>query len=558
MGFFGGLATSVRSMWPDWFSRDRALKLFAEETSFGASNVSGQPVTINTAMTYSAVWSAVSVISQSIASFPCPTYRRMPDGRRERIDTAPTAWLLNEEPNPEQTPFVFFETAMHHVLVTGNFYAEIVRDRSNKPVALWLLDPSTVEPYYDEQQRLRYRQNGGTVYEPKDIVHVPGLGYDGVRGYSVIRKAALSIGLGIAAEKFGGTFYGNGAWPGIMLEHPQRLGKEAQDRLKDSWKDAHQGADRAHRLVVLEEGMKLQKLTIPPDDAQFLETRQFQVEEIARWFNLPLTKLKSKAGERPGGNIEAQNIEFVVDCLRPWLVRIEQEFNRKLIVSSQRSTVYVEFNVDALLRGDSKSRAEAYKLYLEMGVLSAAQIADKENLPEPEAKEAPVSTKVENLGQLIRAGFEPADSLKVLGLPPIKHTGQTPVTVKEDEPEPKPLAPAEPAKDEEKEAARAGLRVLIVDGMNRLIRVQCNEARRGVRWEEFREKQRPRLMELVVPAFRVAWPMAPESETKAALLVDAMLDVHGEQYKAGDVALLTARWERDVPGEVADAVLGGK
>ncbi len=530
MGFFGGLATTARSVWPSWFGKDRTLKLFAEQNGGyegGGTATAGQPVNINSAMTYSAVWSAVSVIAQNIASLPCVTYKRMPDGRRERQDSAPTAWLLHEEPNPYQTPFVFMETALHHVLITGNFFAEIQKDGANKPARLWLVDPCDVTPFYDAQHRLRYKYKGTDAWDASEVIHVPGLGWDGLKGYSVVNKARQAISLGIATDKFGGAFFGNGAWPGIALEHPKTVSQPAQDRLIAGVERRHQGADKAFRPFVAEEGMVVKTLSIPNDDAQFLETRQFQIEEIARWFNIPLTKLKSKAGERPGGNIEAQNIEFVVDCLRPWLVRIEQEFNRKLIPLAARPNTYVEFNVSALLRGDSGSRANSYRAYFDMGVLDAETIAALENLPKPKPKKEP----------------EP---------PPVV------VAV--------PAPKDEPAKDEEKQAARAALRCMILDAVRWLARHEANEARRAAgsgklaNWRpDFYGKHRARLVAAIEPAFRLVSPLAGDSRVKSELLVGRLTARHEEELsRSADVEALCGRWEVETPAEVADEILGGR
>lgn len=359
-------------------------------------NTAGVVVTERTALNCSAYWNGVDVISGQVAALPRLVYRRTDGDGRERATDQPAWKLLHEQPNPYATPFVFWQTLMGHALTWGNGYAEIERDSALRPIGLLTLLPCDIEvragtvvlggqPYSGPY----YVWKGTVAFHPDDVIHVPGLGFDGLKGYSVVNMARRSLALGLAAERFGGAFFGNGAWPGLMLEHPARLSDEGSARLRAQVEARHAGPDRAHKTMVLEEGMKANKIGIPPEDAQFLQTREFQVVEVARWLNLPPHKLKHKYGERPGGNLEAGQIEFLTDTLRPWLVRIEQECGRKLIAPALRGTYYVEHLVDDLLRMDGESRARSYRAYFDMGVLNAEQIAEKENLPKPQPKEPP-------------------------------------------------------------------------------------------------------------------------------------------------------------------------
>jgi HK97 family phage portal protein len=337
----------------------------------------------HTALNLSAVWAAVTVISGTVASLPLLLYKRLPNGGKERFVDHPVYRMLHDEPNPEMTSMVFRETLQAHVLLWGNAYAEIQRDQAGRPVALWPLSPQQVEPFRDKETRvLRYRVTNETgrqvIVDAERILHVPGLGFDGIVGYSVVRKARESLGLALATETFGATFFGNGAWPGLVAQHPGKLSDPAAKRLKDSLNEALQGPTRAHNLIVTEEGIKVEKMGIPPDDAQFLETRKFQIVEIARWFNLPPHKLRDL--ERATfSNIEHQGIDFVVD-LRLWFVRWEQELNRKLIRPLERKIQFVEHLVDGLLRGDSASRVAIYASGRQWGWLSADDIRERENL----------------------------------------------------------------------------------------------------------------------------------------------------------------------------------
>jgi len=376
------MLAEVRGTWvgPIDASSPEIARLFARPPTSTGVAVSEQ-----TALTYSAVWAAVSLIASNVASLPLILYKRLPNGGKERLIGHPLYRLLHDQPNAEMTSMVFRETLQAHVLTWGNGYAEIERDQGGRPVALWPLTPDRVQPFREERSlRLRYRVRNAAglsdvVIEAPDMLHVPGLGYDGTCGYSVIAKARESIGLGLATERFGGTFFGQGSTFGGVLEHPKQLGEIAQKKLRASINERHQGVDRAHRFLILEEGMQYKRLGIPPNDAQFLETRKFQIAEVARWFNMPPHKLRDL--ERATfSNIEHQNIEWVVDTLRNWLVRWEQEINRKLVASTERNIQFAEHLVDGLLRGDIASRYAAYAIGRQWGWLSADDVREKENM----------------------------------------------------------------------------------------------------------------------------------------------------------------------------------
>ena len=360
-------------------------------------SVAGVNITEHTALNLSAYFNGVDIISGQIGITPLIPYRRLADDERERATSHPTYRLLKDQPNPYMTPAVFWQTLVAHILTWGNGYAEIEFDRALRPIALWPVTPDKIEARTEvvtvaggaTTTRVYYVYQGQKRIEYEDMLHVPGLGYDGVRGYSVIAMARRSLGVSVAAENYGASFFGNGAWPGVLLEHPGKLSDTARDRLKASWDQLMRGPDRAHSTAVLEEGMKAKKIGIPPDDAQFMGTREFGVVEIARWLNLPPHKLKHKYGERPGGNLEAAQTEFLTDTLDPWYVRIAQECNRKLFPESQRSTFYVEHLVESRLRLDAKTRLKVQRGYFDMGVLSAEQIAKQQNLPAPKPKEEP-------------------------------------------------------------------------------------------------------------------------------------------------------------------------
>jgi HK97 family phage portal protein len=349
---------------------------------WGPAASSGISVSEHTAMNFSAVWAAVSIIAGDVASLPLILYKRLPNGGKERFLSHKLYRILHDEPNPEMGSMVFRETLQAHLLTWGNGYAEIERDGADQVSALWPLTPDRVYPFRQDR-RLKYRvlnPDGGpdAIFEARDIFHVPGLGFDGVSGYSVIAKARESVGLGLATERFGGAFFGKGSTFGGVLSHPKVLSDNAKKSLRESIETQHQGVERAHKFLILEEGMAYERLGIPPNDAQFLETRKFQITEIARWFQLPPHKL-ADLERATFSNIEQQDIEYYKSCLRRWLVRWEQELNRKLIARPERNLQFAEHLVEGLLRGDSQARGEYYSKMFTIGAFSVNKILELEN-----------------------------------------------------------------------------------------------------------------------------------------------------------------------------------
>lgn len=451
----------------------------------------GVYVNETTALNLSAYWNGVDVISSQKATLPLPVYQRLSNDERVRAVDHPAYKVLHDQPNEYMTPFIFWQTLMAHALTWGNAYAEIRWDVAMRPIGLYPITPDRLCPEVVGEE-LVYRYTGGTkrVIKAKDVLHIPGLGFDGLRGYSVVAMARRSLGVGMAAQSFGGSFFANGAWPGLVLEHPKTLSPAAQERLIASVDGRHKGPDKAHRTFIAEEGMKVVKVGIPPEDAQFLETREFEVVEIARWLNLPTWKLKVQQDARPGGNPETSQIEFLTDTLAPWLVRIEQECNRKLLTEDERRTFYSEHLVDNILRMDSASRASAYKSYIDMGVMTPDQVAKKENLPAPKDRQAPIADRIENVGQLIRAGFDPQASLEAVGLPGIKHTGLVPVTVTADtkapphalpQAPPPPVAPPPPPAKAKAQRMNAAIRTLTIELVTRFARREGEKAKRAAK-----------------------------------------------------------------------------
>lgn len=351
----------------------------------GTATAAGTRVTPNTALEVAAVWACVRVISETVGMIPLNIYRRDGAGGKYRASDHPLHHILHNEPNPEMTSTSFRTTLQAHILTHGNAYVEIVRNARGNPIALWPLQPDRVSIRRSERGMLEYRVQGdvgGVVsLQQHDVLHIQGLSGDGIVGYSPIRAARESIGLSLASEEYGASFFGNGALPGGILTHAGNLGEEAQGRLMRSWEKLHKGSGGAKKVAVLEEGMEWKPMSIPPEEAQFLQTRRFQVEEIARWYNVPLHVIQHLENAT-FSNIEHQSIEFTTRTIQPWLIRWEQELNRKLLGPRSRGDngLFIEHLVDGLLRGDIKARYESYKTARYGGWMSANDIRRLENM----------------------------------------------------------------------------------------------------------------------------------------------------------------------------------
>lgn len=352
------------------------------EALVGNKSASGRSVTPTTAMQSTAVFACVRVLAETVASLPLHVYRRLPQGGKEKATEHYLYPILHDQPNPEMTSLELRETLMGHLCLWGNAYCEIARDAGGRVRELWPLRPDKMTVKREEGElRYYYQLPDGTTaaLRQQQVLHIRGLGGDGVVGYSPIRLAREAIGLALATEEFGARFFGDGAHPGGIVEYPGKLSDQAYQRYKESVQEAYGGLGKAHRLMVLEEGLKYTQVGIPPEDAQFLQTRRYQLEEIARIYRVP-PHMVGDLERSTYSNIEHQSIEFVVHTIRPYLVRWEQAIKRDLIPPAERQEHFAEFLVDGLLRGDIKSRYEAYAVGRQNGWLSADDIRELENM----------------------------------------------------------------------------------------------------------------------------------------------------------------------------------
>ena len=360
------------------------LSKFEEFMDFlvdGREGAAGVNVTEKTALHSTAVFSCVRVLAETIASLPLPVYRRLEPRGKQRAPEHTLYRILHDQPNPYMTSFVFRETLMGHLGTWGNAYAEIDWTAGGQVKSLWPLRP-------DRMKEIKYNEAGNLVYvyrlpdgtdkpfQSYQILHIPGLGFDGFIGYSPIAMARDAVGLSLATEEYGARFFKNGAKPGGVLEHPGKL--KNPESLRKSWNEMHQGLSNQHRIAILEEGMKYTQIGIPPNDAQFLETRKFQKSEIASIYRVP-PHMIADLERATFSNIEHQSIDFVVHTIRPWLVRWEQAIKQKLFMSLEGSQYFAEFLVDGLLRGDTQSRYAAYSVGRQWGWLSANDVLEMEN-----------------------------------------------------------------------------------------------------------------------------------------------------------------------------------
>ena len=355
---------------------------------FGRSTA-GQSVNAHSAMQLSAVYACVRILAESIAALPLHFYRYTDTGSKQKAIDHPLYWLLHDEPNPEMSSFTFRETLMTHLLLWGNAYAQIIRNGRGEVIALYPLMPDRMTVDRDARGHLYYEyarsdsdantlgKKSSVILSPEDVFHIPGLGFDGLVGYSPIAMAKQAIGMGLACDEYGAAFYQNGAQPGGVLEHPNVV--KDPKRVRESWNAIYQGSRNAHRIAVLEEGMTYKPISISPEQAQFLETRKFQIDEIARIFRVP-PHMIGDLEKSSFSNIEQQSLEFVKYTLAPWISRWEQAIQRSLLLQSERTRYFARFTVEGLLRGDYQSRMNGYAVARQNGWMSANDIRELESL----------------------------------------------------------------------------------------------------------------------------------------------------------------------------------
>jgi len=342
----------------------------------------GESVNLSTSLQYSPVWRATNLISRDVAKLPVLIYKRVGEGK-ERATDHPAYRLLRRKPNAEMTSFVFRQTMMGHVLLEGNAYAYITRDGAGRPIELIPLMPNETYPVRENGRLWYVTSVGGSLrkLDASSVLHFKGLGYDGLCGYSVIQVAKQSLGLGMAVSKFGRILFKNNARPSVVLEHPGKLEQSAVQELRQSWERMHQGLDNAHRTAILTNGMKAHILSFNAEDSQFLQTRQFEIREVANWFGVPPHKLGDTT-RTAFASLEQENQAYLDEALDGWLVVIEEETYEKLLSEEEKDgdTHVIEFMRQALVRADMTTRFAAYATAINNRFMSPNEARSRENL----------------------------------------------------------------------------------------------------------------------------------------------------------------------------------
>lgn len=383
---------------------------------------SGKKVNEFTAMQTTAVYACVRILAEAVASLPIHIYSYEKNGGKRRVYDHPLYHILHNEPNPEMTSFVFRECLMSHLLIWGNAYAQIIRDGAGRVVALYPLLPDKMEVNRADNGELYYlysrysdenpnvREKGQIILKREDVLHIPGLGFDGLVGYSPIAMAKNAVGMTIACEEYGASFFANGANPGGILEHPGVL--KDPSKVRESWERVYRGANNAHKIAVLEEGMKYQQIGVPPEEAQFLETRKFQINEIARLYRIP-PHMIGDLDRATFNNVENLGILFAQQCLTPWLVRWEQSLMRSLLTEQEKKQYFIKMNLDGLMRGEYQARMEGYAQGRQNGWLSANDIRELEDMnPIPDEEGGNLYLINGNMTKLADAGMFAAGKAK--------------------------------------------------------------------------------------------------------------------------------------------------
>lgn len=361
---------------------------------FGNNTTSGKIVTSQNAMQITAVYACVRILAEAVAGLPLHLYHYEKDGSKKKAVDNNLYWLMHNEPNPEMTSFVFRETMMEHLLLSGNAYAQIIRNNRGEITALY--------PLMSDQMTVQRDMNTGRIYyvytrsvddakldkkmvvtlSSDEVLHIPGLGFNGLFGFSPIEMAKNAVGMAMATEEYGAKFFANGAQPQGVLEHPGTI--KDPNKLRETWQSTFGGSGNSNKIAVLEEGLKYVPIAISPEQAQFLETRKFQLNEIARIFRIP-PHMIGDLEKSSFSNIEQQSLEFVKYTLDPWIIRWEQSLLKSLFTEREKREYFFKFSVDGLLRGDYKSRMEGFAIGRQNGWLSTddiRELEDMDKLPE--------------------------------------------------------------------------------------------------------------------------------------------------------------------------------
>jgi HK97 family phage portal protein len=490
------------------------------EALVGLPAIAGKSVTPETARTIPAFFAGVRAIAEDLASLPLPLYQRKPDGSRERVRNHPVFELLNtRRPNPFQTPMEFRELLIGWMVCRGNGYAYIEENGRGEITGLYPWHPCRVTVLLADDDTLWYRytarDGSQETYAADEVLHLRGFSDTGYVGISAVENFRNSLSISLAADEFAGKFFANNASPGGILKHPAKLSPDASAKLRESWAARQAGSANAFKTAILEEGMSWEAAAFNQKDAQFLESRQFQIEEIARMLRMPPHKLQSLL-RSTNNNIEHQGIEYVVDTIRPRAVRVEQTFGLALLTDQERKDgLYLEHNLDGLLRADSKTRAESMSIRVAGGMMSVNEARELDNLPPVEGGEKP----------RVPMNTQPIDQPA-------------------PDPAPKPAAPPVPAgsgtpNDGGRRALRRASAVALADAVARI-------RRRGS--EKGGEQYARNALLPALEAYAVGWVelqggKVPQFEPALSALITRALDPADEQVVEAGLAMIETLWQ---------------
>lgn len=364
--------STQRRSWPAW-GTSGAVELGDDETSAGIE------VTPESALRFPAAYAVVNVLATDLASLPIKMYRRRADGGRDRVTDHPLVELLSFSPDGEMTSFAWRQAKWGHCFTRGGGFSEIVF-AGGKPASVHLMDPCTTSSQRNRRTGQTYYTHSRGTLPAYRVLHFHGLGFDGLSGYAPFELAREAIGLGLAAEEFAASYFGNGSEPDGVFEHPNTMSEEAQDRFRKLWNDRHQGPENRHQMAILEEGMKFTPTTPEPEKSQLNATRAFQALELARILRLPPHKIGDYSQSHLA-NIEASNLDYLTTTLMPWCESAEQELNWKLLTREERRAgYYLEHDMRAFLRGDMKARSEYHRNMIGAGIESPDEARATENM----------------------------------------------------------------------------------------------------------------------------------------------------------------------------------
>ena len=367
-----GVLDSIKAFFVPSKKQERAINYFSQYDSLDGMNK-------NKAITFSAVWAAIRLLSESVSGLPISVYKKEANGDKIEDSSSKLYNLIKYQPNSYQDKTTFFEKIMLDLLTDGNSYVRILRDNSANPVELICLNAERVTILKKDNYIYYQDSNEGGTHDADDVLHFKLITQDGIKGLSPITQCANAINWGMNVEEFGRKFFDNGAQLSGILETDRTLSTEAIDRLKYSFNNIYRGVKNSNKTAILEEGLSWKPVSISAEQAQFLASRQFSVEEVARIFNMPPHLLRDLT-KSSFNNIEMQSQEFVTYTLMPYLTRIEQQMNLKLFRKNELGKRFVEFNVNGLLRGNIKDRSDYYRTMLNIGAMSVNEIRRKENM----------------------------------------------------------------------------------------------------------------------------------------------------------------------------------